>query len=265
MKNRKISLSIAIITLNEEKNIARCLDSLRFSSRIFGKVQVVVVDAQSQDKTALVAKKKGALVYRRAWQGFGNQKNWALDRCRGDWILSLDADEELTDELIAEIERVLPQAPRELKGYRLKRRAFFLGRWIRHCGWWPDSQLRLIRKGGGRFSNEPVHEGLSVAGPTPDLKEPMNHYTYDSIFQYLEKMNRYSNLAVLKVKKKKKIFWVYYLTAAPFFTFAKMFILKAGFFRRLARLFVVCGLSAFRDDFAKYAKLWEKEVLKRHG
>jgi glycosyltransferase involved in cell wall biosynthesis len=263
MKKQKPTLSIAIITLNEQKNIARCLESLRFSGRGISLLEVIVVDAQSRDKTTAVARKKGAKVFTRAWKGYGNQKNWALDQCRGDWLLSLDADEELTPALVTEIEALVPQVPQDVNGYYLKRRAFFLGKWIRHCGWWPDSQLRLIRRGSGRFSLDPVHEGLSVKGNTPELKEPMNHYTYDSIQQYLDKMNRYSGLAILNVKKKKKIFWIYYLTLAPVFTFIRMFLSRRGFLDGWHG-FVVCGLSAFHD-FAKYAKLWEKEVLKRHG
>jgi glycosyltransferase involved in cell wall biosynthesis len=263
MKKEKPSLSIVIITLNEQANIARCLDSLRFSPKAFGFREVIVVDAKSQDKTVAVARAKGAKVFARAWKGYADQKNWALAKGRGTWLLSLDADEELTPALIAEIEEKIPNTLPEVDGYYLKRRAFFLGQWIRHCGWWPDSQLRLIRRGRGRFTNEPVHEGLAVKGPAPELTEPMNHYTYDSIHQYLEKMDRYSGLSVLNVKRKRKLFWVYYLTLAPCFTFARMFLLRLGFLDGW-RGFVVCGLSAFHD-FAKAAKLWEKEVLKRHG
>ncbi|HET9869418.1 MAG TPA: glycosyltransferase family 2 protein [bacterium] len=260
---RKGTLSVPIITLNEEKNIARCLDSLKALKPFFDKVQAVVVDAGSRDKTLALARARGAQVHTRAWKGFGDQKNWALSRCRGDWILSLDADEELTPALCAEIGGLLKAPPPGVDGYFIKRRAFFLGKWIRHCGWWPDSQLRLIRKGKGRFTDEPVHEGLEVAGETPELKEPMNHYTYDSIRQYLDKMNHYSGLAVLDVKKKKKLFWAYYLTLAPFFTFTRMYLSRRGFLDGWHG-FVVCGLSAFHD-FAKYAKLWEKEVLRRHA
>lgn len=263
MKNKKPSLSIVIITLNEEKNIPRCLNSLRFLDGFFARPEVLVVDAGSRDRTRTTAKAWGARVLTRGWKGYADQKNWALDRCRGDWILSLDADEELTPELIAEIKSVVPRAPASVSGYFLKRRAFFLGGWIRHCGWWPDAQLRLIRRGSGRFSLKPVHEGMEVKGATDELRAPMNHYTYDSIRQYLDKMNRYSDLALGTLKRKKKIFWAYYLTLAPGVTFLRMFILRGGFWDGW-RGFVVCGLSAFHD-FAKYAKLWEKEILKRHG
>lgn len=259
------TLSIVIITLNEERNIARCLKSLRFSKKVFGSVETFVVDAQSGDKTAPVAKQLGAKVFTRAWKGYGDQKNWALAKAKGHWILSLDADEELTAPLIAEIEKVVTQTPAGVNGYFIKRKAFFLGKWMRHCGWWPDAQLRLFKRGQGAFTIEPVHEGLEVKGKTLELHEPMNHYTYESINQYLEKMNRYSDLSILDIKQKKKTFWRFYLTVAPFLTFFRMYISRRGFLDGWHGL-VVCGLSAFHD-FCKYAKLWEKEVLKRsnHG
>jgi len=260
------TLSIVVITLNEEHNIVRCLKSLRFSKKVFKQVEMIVVDAQSGDKTAAVAKQLGAKVFTRAWKGYGDQKNWALAKAKGHWILSLDADEELTAPLIAEIEKVVTQTPEEIDGYFIKRKAFFLGKWMRHCGWWPDAQLRLFKRGRGAFTVEPVHEGLEVKGKTLELHEPMNHYTYESINQYLEKMNRYSDLSIMEIKQKKKTFWRFYLTVAPFLTFFRMYISRKGFLDGWHGL-VVCGLSTFHD-FCKYAKLWEKEVLKRspnHG
>jgi glycosyltransferase involved in cell wall biosynthesis len=260
---KKPVLSVVIITLNEERNIGRCLKSLKFSQMIFCRVEILVVDAQSTDKTIGVAKSMGAKTFVRPWKGYSDQKNWALARCSGEWILSLDADEELTPPLIREIEKQVTLTADGVDGYFLKRRAFFLGKWIKHCGWWPDAQLRMIRRGKGKFTNEPVHEGLEVKGKTLELTEPMNHYTYDSIRQYLDKMNRYSDLAILEVKPKKIDFWWYYVTLAPFMTFFRMFISRRGFMDGWHGL-VVCGLSAFHD-FAKYAKLWEKEILKKEA
>lgn len=254
-------LSIVIITLNEERNIARCLRSAKFSKKVFQQVETIVVDAQSNDRTVAVAKSLGAQTFVKAWMGYGAQKNWALSKAKGNWILSLDADEELTPKLIAEIEKAVLQTPKNVDGYFIKRRAFFLDKWIRHCGWWPDSQLRLIKRGQGAFTIEPVHEGLEVKQKTMELDEPMNHYTYDSIYQYLEKMNRYSGLSIIEVKQKKKTFWKFYITVAPFLTFFRMYISRRGFLDGWHG-FVVCGLSAFHD-FCKYAKLWEREVLKR--
>ncbi len=257
------SLSVTIISLNEERNIGRCLKSIKFSRKIFPKQEVIVVDAKSRDKTVAIARGLGAKVFTRPWKGYSDQKNWALAKCRGEWILSLDADEELRPELIREIEEKVLGTPLEVDGYFIKRRAFFLGKWIRHCGWWPDAQLRLIRRGRGKFTNEPVHEGLEVRGRALHLDEPMNHYTYDTIRQYLGKMNRYSDLYLLDIqrKRKKKAFWMYYVTLAPAVTFFRMYISRGGILDGWHG-FMVCGLSAFHD-FCKYAKLWEKEILKR--
>lgn len=264
MTSPKPSLSVSLITLNEERNIVRCLKSIRFIGKVFSKVEVIVVDAQSRDKTASLARSLGAKVHVRAWKGFSDQKNWAIAKCQGDWILSLDADEELTPSLVREIEEKIPSAPREVDGFRVKRRAFFLGKWMRHCGWWPDEQLRLIRRGSGKFNSQPVHEGLEVKGKVLTLVQPMDHYTYDSIHQYLEKMNHYSDLAILDLDRKgKKVrFWRFYGTVVPFITFFRMYVSRHGFLDGWHGL-VVCGLSAFHD-FAKYAKMWEKEILKRN-
>ncbi len=261
MKKPLLKLSIVIITRNEETHIGSCLKSLKFSRDCFKSLETIVVDAESGDQTTTIAKKLGAKVFVRPWKGYSDQKNWALAKCKGDWILSLDADEELTPELINEIEKKIPETPQDVAGYFIKRRAFFLGKWIKHCGWWPDAQLRLIKRGSGRFTDELVHEGLEVGGKTLEFNEPMNHFTYDSISQYLDKMNRYSSLALLEMKQKKKIFWWFYMTAAPFLTFFRMYISRRGFLDGWHGL-AVCGLSSFHD-FAKYAKLWEKEVLKR--
>ena len=253
---KKPSLSVVVITLNEERNIVRCLKSLRFSR----KPDLVVVDAQSQDKTVALARKLGARVFTRAWKGYGDQKNWGFTQCRGEWVLSLDADEELTPALCREIEGLLAQPPQDVDGYFLKRRAFFLGGWIKHCGWWPDAQLRLIRRGKGHFSHRPVHEDLEVGGKTLTLEESMNHYSYDTIRQYLRKMNRYSDLFTQDASERKKKLWAWYMVTRPPWTFFRMYVLKLGFLDGLRGL-QVCGLSAFHD-FVKYAKLGEKGLLK---
>jgi glycosyltransferase involved in cell wall biosynthesis len=165
-KAKTLSLSVVIITLNEERNLKRCLRSLVFSKKIFSKTEIIVVDGQSTDKTAPLARAMGAKVLFHPWMGFSKQKNWAMQKAKGDWILSLDADEELTPELIGEIEKKVSATPIGVDGYFIRRRAFFLGKWIRHCGWWPDSQLRLVRKGEGWFTHRPVHEGMEVRGQT---------------------------------------------------------------------------------------------------
>lgn len=260
MDNLKPSLSVVVITLNEEKNIVRCLGSLSFSKQVFSKIETIVVDAESKDKTASLARSKGAKVFVRAWKGYSDQKNWAFSKAGGDWVLSLDADEELTPELVREIGEKVSAAPPDLMAFSIKRRAFFLGKWIRHCGWWPDSQLRLFRRGTGRFSNKPVHEGLEVKGKTQTLWNPMNHYTYDSISSYLEKLDRYTDLTLINVKPKKIRHWKLYITLTPGLAFVRMFVLRLGFLDGWHG-FVVCALSAYHE-FSKIGKLWEKEILK---
>jgi glycosyltransferase involved in cell wall biosynthesis len=258
---KKPVLSIAIITLNEERNIGRCLRSLApLRKRLV--LEVLVVDAMSSDRTAPVARELGARVFRRPWKGYSDQKNWALNRCRGEWLLSLDADEELIPALCGEIAKAALEPRPGIAGYWIKRRAIFLGKWIRHCGWWPDAQLRLFRKGKGRFTSHPVHEGLEVEGKTVRFREPMNHFTYFTIRQYVGKMNRYSDLALegLERRSKKVRWWKFYLLVIPVQNFLKMYIKSRGFLDGWHG-FVVCALSSFHD-FVKYAKLWEKEILK---
>ncbi len=259
----KPNLSIFIITHNEQTNIRRCLDSLKHRFTAMRLLEVLVVDAQSTDRTTAVARRWGARVVVRPWRGFSDQKNWALDRCRGDWILSLDADEEMTEELWREVERVVPEAPEDLAGYFIPRRAYFLGKWIKHCGWWPDSQLRLLRRGRGRFNSNPVHEGIETRGRTRTLQEPMNHQTYVSISHYLQKMDAYSALAVERPPAKKVKWWPYYLLINPGVVFFRMYWVRKGFLDGWHG-FLVCGLSMFHE-FVKYAKLWERHILPSRG
>lgn len=253
----KPSLSVVVITHNEEKNITRCLASVkrhRFSAVTLR--EILVVDSRSTDGTVRLAKRLGARVVVRPWPGFSAQKNWAMGRVKGDWILSLDADEEMTPALWDEIERVLPSAPPDLRGYGIQRRAFFLGRWIRHCGWWPDTQVRLLRRGAGRYNDRAVHEGLVIDGRVETLSEPMDHYTYETIGQYLEKMDRYSALVAASAPESKRRRWPLYLVFDPFTTFLRGYVLRRGFLDGWHGL-VLCGLSAFHS-FVKYARIWEK-------
>src|SRR5208282_1266022 len=211
-----LTLSIAIITLNEERNLGRCLSSFRFSPHLFQEIQVIVVDAESRDNTVALARERGAQVFIRPWQGYADQRNWALARCTGDWILVMDADEELTPDLIAEIETEIPRASLDVDGYNLARRTFFCGKWIRHCGWYPGYQLRLFRRGAGRYPNVHLHEGVVIGGRALHLTAPMNHYSYDSIRHYVEKANRYTDLEILDIPPLGSRNPGYHLIVAPF-------------------------------------------------
>jgi glycosyltransferase involved in cell wall biosynthesis len=179
-------LSVAIIARNEERNLAACLASVAFAD------EIVVVDHASTDRTQQIARAAGARVIETAdWPGFGPQKNRALDACTGEWILSIDADERVTPELRAEIERTLAQPRFDV--YEIPRLSTYCGRFIRHGGWHPDRVRRLFRRGAARFSDAAVHESLVTARPVGRLREPLLHYSFRSMDEVIAKMNRYSS------------------------------------------------------------------------
>lgn len=183
---KKIPLSVAIITLNEEERLPECLASLADVD------EVVVVDSGSQDKTLEIAKNYGAKVLKKDWCGFGPQKQFAIDQCTNEWILILDADERLPAETFGEITDTI-QKP-AFDTYKIPRKNYFSGRWIRGMGWWPDKVLRLFRKNKGYMSNHLVHESVLVDGETGSLSKPIIHLTNRNLHQTLEKINLYSSI-----------------------------------------------------------------------
>ena len=164
-------LSVCLITANEEERLRPCLESVAWAD------EVVVVDAESTDKTALVAREFTDHVHVRPWPGFAAQKNFGLDQATGDWILSVDADERVTPELRARIEAVL-RADGPADGYSVPRKNIFWGRWVRHGRLYPDWQLRLFRRGRGRFADREVHESVRVEGRVARLDAPLLHVSY---------------------------------------------------------------------------------------
>ncbi|MFQ5587049.1 MAG: glycosyltransferase family 2 protein, partial [Thermodesulfobacteriota bacterium] len=216
-------LSVTIITLNEEENIRDCLESVRWAE------EVVVSDSGSSDGTVSICGEYDARVFSDEWLGFGKQKNLCIDRASHDWILNIDADERVTPGLRGEIERVVRAPSRggkgRIDGYYIPRKNFFLGRWIRHGGWFPDYNLRLFRKGKGRFKEREVHEAVVVKGGVGYLKQPLEHYTYRSISGYLKRMDRYSTLAAREMLKRGRRAGFADLVFRPELTFMKMYLL----------------------------------------
>lgn len=180
-----VRLSVAIITRNEAHNIAECLASVAFAD------EIVVVDSGSTDPTVALARARGARVIETDWPGFGAQKNRAIDACRGDWILSLDADERVSPALRAEIERAL--AAPDFDVYEMPRRSYYVGRFMRHSGWWPDHCARLFRRGAARFSDARVHERLVTDRPLGRLAAPLVHYSFRTMDAVIDKINHYSS------------------------------------------------------------------------
>ena len=182
-------LSAVVVTQNEERNIERCLRSVRFAD------EIIVVDALSDDRTPELARSLGAKVVSRKWDGFASQKQFAIDQAAGDWVLLIDSDEEVTPELEAEIRSVVTQDGASTSGYRIPRRNFFLGKRIEHGPWSRDEQLRLFKKEEGSIARRPVHEGVQLAkGIEQTLENPLNHFTHQTLVDTVKRMNRYTSL-----------------------------------------------------------------------
>jgi glycosyltransferase involved in cell wall biosynthesis len=179
------ALSVVLITLNEAANLPRTLASVRWAQ------EIIVVDSGSTDQTLEIARQGGARIFEEPWQGFGAQKNSAISRATGDWVLSLDADEEVSPELAAEIQHLLAGDP-PFSAYRVPRLNHFLGRPLRHGGYWPDPKLRLFRRGAARFEDRQVHESMQSTSPLGTLRNPLLHHCYPTLEDYIEHMNRYS-------------------------------------------------------------------------
>jgi glycosyltransferase involved in cell wall biosynthesis len=254
------TLSVAIITLNEEDNLARTLASVQFAD------EIVVVDSGSTDRTVEIAKSFGAKVFVEPWKGFAGQKNSAIERCVGTWVLSLDADEELTVELQREIVEMLVADTTTLSqvdGYRLRLRHVFLGRWMRYGGYYPDLKLRLFRRvtssGAACFTDRPVHESVQVAGRVETLTRDFLHHGYPNLEIYLEHMNRYSSLGGQIVAAKKKVSgsgvaFCWNVVLVPVLTFVWNFGFRLGFLDGREGLLLHLYHSAYISW--KYAKAW---------
>jgi glycosyltransferase involved in cell wall biosynthesis len=243
-------LSVITLTLNESGNIRDCLSSVSWAD------EFIVVDSGSTDETVPLAEGMGAKVLRVPWKGYGEAKNEALRAATGDWVLWLDADERVSEELSGEIRTILKESNDEgPAGYTVARRAYFLGRWIRHCGWYPARVVRLFRKELGKFSSHRVHEGLEITGEVGDLCYDIVHLTDPNLNHYFAKFNRYTTLAAEEMKESGKDAGLTDLVVRPWFTFVKMYVLKRGFLDGMEG-FILCRASA-AYVFAKYAKLWE--------
>ncbi|MBM4274539.1 MAG: glycosyltransferase family 2 protein [Deltaproteobacteria bacterium] len=243
-----LRLSVFLIALNQEANIGPCLASAAFAD------EIVVVDTGSTDRTMEVARAYTDRIYRTEWQGFGRTKNFALDRTTGDWIFSLDTDERVPPALKEEILEVV-RADGPLAAYRVPRKNYFAGRWIKHLGWYPDYVLRLFRRGEGRFWEREVHEEVLVAGPVGNLKNPLDHYSYNSASEYLARNDRYARLAANEMAKNGRRPLPGDLVWRPFFTFLKLYFLRRGFLEGSLG-FTLARLSS-RYTFLKYYYLRE--------
>jgi glycosyltransferase involved in cell wall biosynthesis len=238
------SLSVVIITLNEEENLPRCLASVSWAD------DIIVVDSHSTDRTREIAASFGARVFPVEWRGFGAAKQEGVNHAVGDWILSLDADEEVTPELAAEIKDIRTDG--RLDGYYISRRTLFLGRWIRHCGW-SDGVLRLFKKGRGRFDEALIHEKVVLDGRAGLLKGELLHYSYPTLESYFDKFDRYTTMGAESALRQGKSARWYDVVLRPPASFVKHYVSKQGF-RDGIEGFTVSALSSVAV-LVKYVKL----------
>ncbi|HCC55603.1 MAG TPA: LPS biosynthesis protein [Desulfobulbaceae bacterium] len=252
MLSKKLPLSVAIITKNEEDRLPECLSSVSFAA------EIVVVDSGSTDRTREIAREFKAVVYDEPWQGFGRQKQLAIDRCRYDWVLVLDADERVGAEAQVEIQEAL--ASGTYVAYSLPRKNYFCGRWLKHAGWWPDRVVRLFRKDSVRMSERSVHESLEVHGPEGILRHPLIHYANKDLSQTLLKVNSYSSAGANELLAQGKTASVTKALIRAAWSFFYNYILRGGFLDRGEGF--IMAVSDFMNVFFKYAKLRELQRQK---
>lgn len=249
-----MKISVALITLNEEANLPRTLESLQPLVRD-GQGEIVVVDSGSTDRTLEIARSFHARIFTESWKGFAAQKNSAMEKTTGEWVLQLDADEALEKELADEISRELGRDG-EAVGYWIPRKNFFLGRWIKHGGFYPDPKLRLIRRGAGKFAEYGAHPTIKVDGATGRLKHALVHNAYPTLRGYIDHMNSYSSSgAEVAVAAGHRSFNLLNIVVRPKLTFIYNYIFRLGFLDGregfLLHLYHAVYVSW------KYAKAWE--------
>jgi glycosyltransferase involved in cell wall biosynthesis len=248
-----MKISAVIITNNEEARLEGALKSLHGIAS-----EIVVVDCHSTDATVKVARKYTDKVFERGWTSFADQKNFANSKAAFPWILSLDADERVSPELRQELLKLEEIEP-ECSGFSIPRLVYYLRRWIRHSGWYPDRKIRLFRKNKARWEGEYVHERLVVDGRIEKLKGPIHHFTYRNIAEHLVRINKFSDLGAQKLyAHKKKCRW-YHLLCLPFFRFVRAYVWKRGFLDGFAGLVisVLTGYAVF-VRYAKLREIWKK-------
>ncbi|MGE5204546.1 MAG: glycosyltransferase family 2 protein [Chlamydiota bacterium] len=279
-----VQFSVVIITYNEEANLGRTLGSVAHLVRD-GQGEIIVVDSGSTDRTVEIARQHGAKVFLEAWKGFAAQKNSAIEKASGDWILSLDADEEVESDLLSGIAEAM-HAPSQLhewcltgklqnsggeqlrqkfsavpSAYYCRRKNYFLGRWIKHGGFWPDPKLRLFRRGAAEFEDRAVHEDARTSGSTGTIRYgALIHHSYPTLSDYIEHMNRYSSLGAEMAGPRG--FSLVNIVLRPLATFIYNYFFRLGFLDGREGLLLHLYHAVYVSW--KYAKAW-KESSQRSG
>ncbi len=242
-------ISSIVITYNEEKNIGECLGSLKWTD------EIIVVDSDSSDRTVEIAAEFTGKILKSGNGSYGEKKNIGMKSAVGDWILWIDADERISDELKDEILQITDNTENDTDAFFINRRSFFISKFIRHSGWYPDYTLRLFKKSAGiKFDDSKVHEKAIYTGKTGKLKYEILHYTDPDFEHYIEKMNNYTSLSAEDLRNRQKSASIFDIIFRPAFTFFKMYFLKLGFLDGYMGL-VLSALSGIHS-MAKYSKLY---------
>jgi glycosyltransferase involved in cell wall biosynthesis len=245
-------LTVTVITRDEAANIGAALTSVAWAD------EIIVIDSQSTDGTADLARRHGARVEVRAWPGYSAQKNYAASIATHDWILSIDADERVSPELAAEIKALMVSEP-AARGYRVPRVSYYLGRWIRGTDWYPDYQLRLYDRRAGEWNGRRVHESVALKSQPGQLRHDLRHYPYRDISHHLQTIDRYTTLAAEQMRAEGRTVSRAGLVLHPPFAFLRNYILRGGF--RLGSAGVVVSTLNSYYVFLKLAKVWESQAV----
>lgn len=241
-----MSIAATVITKNEAVLIRSCLDSLNWVD------EIIVVDSGSTDGTVELCRQYTDKIMVTDWPGFGPQKNRAVEMAASEWVLSLDADEQVSPELREEMQAAMAD-PESRAAFAMPRRSSFCGKPMRHSGWWPDYVTRLFRRGQARFSNDLVHERLLVDGPVGRLRQPLLHEAFSNLEEVLDTMNRYSTAGALMMHNRKEQAGLPTALLHGFWSFLTTYFLRAGFLD--GREGFMLALSNAEGSYYKYLKL----------
>jgi glycosyltransferase involved in cell wall biosynthesis len=250
----KVSVSVYVLTHNNSRTIERCLKSLAWAE------ELVVVDSFSTDGTYEICQRYTDKVCRREWKGHRDQYQYAADLTHLEWIMFVDADEEVPLKLAEEIQRELDGGAEDLNGFFVYRRTYYLGRWIRFGGWYPDGEIRVYRRNRGRWEGG-LHAKVVVDGEVGSLKNQYLHYTYRDISDQIQTVDKYSRIAAEDLAQAGEKFSLLKLLFHPPFRFVKEYIFKSGFRDGLPGLIIIVTTMFY--VFIKYAKLWELTISKK--
>lgn len=245
-------VSAYILTMNAEKHIKACVESVNWAD------EIIVVDSFSSDATVELAREAGCKVFHNKLESFGKQRNFALDKCSYEWVVCLDCDERISPELKNEIAKQLQNSP-EGDVFIAPRKSMFINKWITHSGWYPDYRHPvLFNKNKARYKNQLVHEDIDYKGKKHYFKGDILHYPYDNIKQFVRKSDFYTGLRAEEMFKQGKKFRIVNLVVNPCAMFLKMYVFRRGFLDGLTGFILALLYSSFYT-LMKYIKLWEME------